>query len=254
MSTLDRQAKAALAAWEPVLSARDGRPFLLKGDPSQVVDADAGMDARFKVDWLAGRVTAKQPLSAAVPPAATLVWPGGGTAAVPLISAADALYGLQQQIAEPCSSCADPPLSVSGVVLGTVDRMSSRGSVQVPAWIFSFAGYSTELAYLAIAPTAPVNAPDAPKAVNGGIASEKVAVSADQRVLTVAFDGACGSDVSGHAFEAVHAVAIVIVEVPHPGQDACQVSPRQHAVTIGLATPLAGRTVLGPAGMPLPIG
>lgn len=255
MSALDKRAKAALAAWEPVLTARNGTPFLLKSDLSQVVDADSSMDARFKVDWLAGRVTADQPLSAAVPPAATIAWPGGGTTAVPLISAADALHGLQQQTAKPCNGCADPPLSVSSVALGTVDGMSSRGQVQLPAWIFSFAGYNTKLAYRAIAPTAPVNPPDVPQAINGGIASqEQAAVSADQRILTVTFDAACGSDLSGHAFEAAHAVAVVIVETPHPSRTACAASARQRAVTISLASPLAGRTVLGPAGMPIPVG
>ncbi|NUR57754.1 MAG: hypothetical protein HOV87_03485 [Catenulispora sp.] len=267
VAALDQQAKAALAAWEPVLSARAGAPFLLKtGEPSQVVQSASGtgsdMDLRFKADWIAGRFTARQPLSAASPPAATIAWPGGGTAAVPVISAADALHGLQQPLGKSCDDCTGAPLEVTGAELGTISMMSSRGSVQVPAWIFSLTGYATKLAYPAVAPTASVLAPDAPQGVNGAFnPDQKATVSADQRTLTVTFEsspdtpGPCGSDVAGHVFEAAHVVAVVTVTTKHPGVAAgvCPAIAQERTVTISLTAPLAGRVVLGPAGMPLPM-
>jgi hypothetical protein len=265
VAALDGQARAALAAWEPVLAARNGAPFLLKSDPSQVVAPSSGsagsasdMDGRFKTDWLGGRFASDGPLSGAAPPASAIAWPGGGKATVPVLSAADALRGLQQA-AKACDSCNEAPLHIASVTFGTVNAVSSRGQVQVPAWIFGFAGYQTKLAYTAVAPTASVLASDAPTAVSGELhPTQKLTLSSDQKTLTVTFDGApdtsgpCGSDVSGHAFTSAHAVAVVIVEKMHSGAADCPTFAQRRTVTIGITAPLAGRVVLGLAGMPLP--
>lgn len=261
IAELDRQAKDALSRWEPVLAAHGtATPFLLHTDPTTVIGDVSADGAAFKQAWLSGRFQAAVSLPTAAPPDATLNWPGGGTAQVPVTSAADALRALQTPTSTPCEGCtAVVPLKAVSVVPGTARLLSTRGPVEVPTWIFSFDGYHTRIARLAIAQSAPLFAQNAPDGPPGDYQpQESVTVAPDGRSLTVSLngtkaDGSCDWSITGHAFESAHAVS-VDVAITHrasvaPGAGSCPSAGAAPGMTLILAAPLGTRMVLA-QGLP----
>jgi len=261
---LDQQARAAVAKWEPILAARGtDEPFLLRIFPSEVVggiqdDGDGGAGA-FKMAWLSGKFTVGAALPSAPTTPATVRWPDGTTSSTPVMSASDTVAALQKDGSTPCQGCSSPALKVIGAEAGTRTVSSSRGPVEVPAWVFSFEGRQTKLARIAIPTDSPLFFPQAPEGTNSGDPSQKAVVSADGRSVTLTVTaapdqpGPCGSDLTGHAIEAPHVVALVVVETSHAGgaKVACPAIGQVRNVTIPLAAPIGKRVVLGQGGVPL---
>jgi hypothetical protein len=144
-----------------------------------------------------------------------------------------------------------PPLSTTGVQLGSGSFLTDRGWRTLPAWQFSFAGVENAAKVLAVVPariySAPVTHP------SSSPAELSVSVSQGGRRLTATFAGApggsgrCTASYSLAVKESGHAVAIEVISHPYDGpgsQMACvSVGVSRHA-TSELKTPLGGRVVV----------
>ena len=265
---LDRMARDVVAKWEPILAARGtDAPFLLRTQPSQIVgEASAIGDAagRLKEAWLAGRFTAAGPLPAAPVSPVKISGPGGPIGDTRVMSAEDTLAALVKDGSAPCQGCDPTPLKVTGAVPGKRTVSSTRGPVEVPTWVFSLDGYPVDIERVAIPADSPLYVPQAPDGSDSADPTQKAVMAPDGRSLTLTHVGApdqpgpCGSDMSGHAIEAAHVVAIVIVETPHRSTGngtpvACPAIGAERMVEVTLAAPLGSRVVLGTNGQPLAV-
>lgn len=177
----DKRAAEVAGAWRPGADWSGGYLPLqdvtvLVGDPG----FSAETEAAFRAGWYRDQIA----LPTAVPADAAIRFPDGALT-VPLVSAAEAYRELDQGDPQPCegrprapqaptsTDAARPddsvstqavtpciPLTVTGVVLGTTEVRTSRGVAVVPAWLFTVAELTTQVARLAVAPRAVTAVPE----------------------------------------------------------------------------------------------
>ncbi|MFF4622323.1 hypothetical protein [Nonomuraea jabiensis] len=185
--------------------------------------------------------------------AARLRWPDGSVSEVPLVTAADAYAGLSKPadfIEEECPAKGCRPLRVTGAELGETTLATSRGTIRVPAWLFSVKGVGPKYVYVAVAPSA-VTA--RPQAAEGG--SEEVMgfdlVAGKPRDLLLEYGhGSCDRVHGARAYETGK---LVVVDVDEEGSSGpCNLMLNIARTTVTLARPLGDRLVLD-SGTGLPV-
>jgi hypothetical protein len=140
----------ALARWAASPATAIPRPLVLTGE-SVLAPALGFKTGDAKIAFGAGNFVA--PASLPVGPAAA-----GGYR---LISAASALVLLKSSgggfgVSPPVSTA---PLVITAVVLGTAAFSTDRGTIKLPAWLFSLAGMQNPAAVLAMSPSAQFASP-----------------------------------------------------------------------------------------------
>ena len=254
---LHDQAQAALARWDTALAAAGGpTSAFIPVDPltGQIGDWEESLGSTGKIALGAGLFYTTVTLPSDTPPDGQIRWADGRGAAVPLMSAQDALDAIRVAGAlfGPCNECT--PLAITGASLTNVQLRTSRGLAQVPAWEFTISGSAVRATRVAVAArvTVPLPAFDE-NASHLGISIESATVSRDGRGLTVSFIGApgpgsqaCGADYTAEAVESAAAVVVIVYEHPHESLmgEACTAVGPERTADVTLASPLGNRTVL----------
>ncbi|MGH9090865.1 MAG: hypothetical protein ACRDZR_05730 [Acidimicrobiales bacterium] len=144
---------------------------------------------------------------------------------------------------------APPPLSATGVRLGTGRFLTDRGYRSLPAWLFSLSGIQDPAAVLAVATSAVYS----PPATGDGTppAEMSATVGGDGRHLVVNFAGApagtgpCTASYSLSIKASRRAVAVDVISHAHhePGVACSLIGYPRHAAA-ELAAPLGARVVV----------
>ncbi|MFY1697889.1 hypothetical protein [Solwaraspora sp. WMMA2101] len=268
-----RRADVVAEAWRTAA----GRPQWQAGyAPLQsltVLPADPGFTPETEQAFLAGWFRSEVPVPGERPADGTVTFPDG-TLSVPVVSAADAYAAIDQGDPPPCptddpvrpgpdptgSTSGGPDtsvthslpmtgcegLTVTGVTLGTVELLTSRGTAQVPAWLFEVAELDTAVARVAVDDSVSIPTPSPQVAAPDGLTDFVVTqdlTGVDGSDLGFRLGvGACDSEITPFVQEYTDAV-VVSGGVVRSG-DACTDQLLLHPVTVTLDEPLGARTVL----------
>jgi hypothetical protein len=201
----------------------------------------------------AWRLAAELPADS--PGRAEVRWPDGEVSQVPLITAARAYAEFSKPaglIEEECPAKGCRPLRVTGARLGKVPLETSRGTIQVPAWVFTVEGVEQKKVHVAVDPSAVTARPER---VQGGVeevmAFDLVARKPHELLLRYGY-GACDTVHGARAYETDH-VVVVDVDEEHSGSgDPCPAILKTATITVTLGQPLGDRLVLD-SGTGLPV-
>src|SRR6266545_3488868 len=217
----DRAAQV-VSAWHQLKLADAWRSGLVPlGELTTLVGSDPGFDEVTKVAYTQGRYWLAGPL-----PAGAVGGPGRAV----------------------------PVLTVTSARLGLVALRTSRGTVQVPAWIFTVAEIRVPVARVAVAPTAfaPLPEPSLPAdpAIPGLYRVDRVTPTGDRALDVHYVGGACDRTAQAVAVETAEEVVVGIIVTVEPG--ACTAVGIERSQPLSLAQPLGSRVVLDAAsGQPL---
>jgi hypothetical protein len=239
-----QRVQQVLRAWSAFPASASPRPLILAGP--RITDPRSGFPTgAAKLAYLEGAFD----LLATLPPGPA------AAAGFPLISSRAAAGVLRSAAAK------RPPtasrLTVTSVRLGTGLFATDRGSRELPAWLFGFAGVPDPAAVLAVAPSR-IFAPPAGRASS---ASPEVSarLGPDQRTLTIRLVGAapgtgpCTASYSVRQAASPAAVAVAVHEHAHGGA-ACFSMGYLRQVKLVLPAPLGGRVLVDAAsGAAIPV-
>jgi hypothetical protein len=145
-----------------------------------------------------------------------------------------------------------PPLSTSGVQLGSATFLTDRGNRDLPAWLFSLSGVQNPAKVLAVSPSAIYSAPIANGAIS--LAQMSATIGADDRTMVVTFPGAaagtgpCTADYTLSIAESKEAIAVAVIAHPHQAAgQACASVAYPRRATAKLEAPLQARVVVDAA-------
>ncbi|MFI6180899.1 MULTISPECIES: hypothetical protein [unclassified Nonomuraea] len=189
------------------------------------------------------------------PPSADVRWPDGKVSRVPLVSASRAYAEFGRPapfIEDECPAEGCRPLRVVGVRLGRVPVETSRGTVRVPAWVFSVEGVEQKKVHVAVDPSAVTARPErVPGKVEEVLAYDLVAGESQGLLLRYGY-GACETV---HGVRVYETDQVVVVDVDEGSARVVQVCPamlKTATTTVTLARPLGNRLVLdSEAGLPV---
>ena len=263
-----QRAKDALDRWEKAIGDSGYVPIRPQsgggsGNPAvwqfEEVGHWPGMTGRPTPDSAAmalRRIAVQTPLPTTRPGAGRVVWAGGESSSIQLLSQAETLQQLRSG-ADVCVGC-EPgeidgvkasTLVISKVTLTTMQVQTTRGPATVPAYRFSFAGKSVQALQAAVAP--PKLGPMPENDQVNLLPVDSATFSPGLQILTVHFTGAelpasepCGEDYSAVAIESEHAVAVIVTSKPHGKNEICNGSARPRDALVQLKAPLGGRAVL----------
>ena len=259
VTAFDKRAKLVAAAWARAGLTKEWTTGLVLTDPGELVFVGGNGFATGdqKVAFVDGRFALSVQLPAA-PLTGKVRWPGGATATVRLLTAAQAYRTLATEQSCPGQPC-PPPLVITGAKPGTVSVGTSRGNAIVPAWTFTARSLASAITVAALAPgsyqTQPDHLPGLPAGGLDGFTGAGLGlVSADGRQIHVLV-GKSPCDTRSGALVYETASAVIIgswTYNPHP-EGGCVDSLEMEAVPVKLATPLGNRVVLSVYdGRPLP--
>jgi hypothetical protein len=256
-----QQAREALDRYEQaVVKAGGQQGIVVVGERTGQVgdwELDKGM---YKESLMNGRVAAVGPLPGPPRAEGEVVWDGGGSRTVAIIAADEALAELVADGAGQCQDCAT--IEVTGARLGTARIQTGRGAATAPAWEFTVRGSAVLVTRVAFAATNgvtvvppswdPYNAP-------GGLSIDSATVRGT--TLTARFTGApepatgpCGIDYTAEVVTSAHAVVVIIVAHPFPGEHSCLGIGAARTAIVELGEPLGDRAVLEvQQGTPVPV-
>ncbi|MEV0647414.1 hypothetical protein AB0I28_19300 [Phytomonospora sp. NPDC050363] len=141
----------------------------------------------------------------------------------------------------PCST-----LRVTGAELGSIPLLTSRGTAEVPAWLFTVDGLSEPVARVAVSPDDVDEVPrvDVPEPGDmTGLAAAQDLVSVDGGTVTYRLGvGACDTDIKPLFLE-TDSVIVVAGSVKTTG-DTCIDLLKYEPVTITLGEPLGNRPIV----------
>lgn len=197
----------------------------------------------------AGKLTARNALPTATTTAKVAVT-RSDVRRLPVQSARDAFGALVAVKGPDCAECQD--IIVTGVTSTTTRIATTRGPLIVPAWSFAVQGTKARIVMPALAPTALLNpSPGYRGKVSADVAAGQLPLwrtelSRDGRVFTGYVDTAEVRKRGGcwrmYAAESVHAVAVYAA--PGTGEATAPCASSIGKVTVRLAAPLGGRTLL----------
>lgn len=201
----------------------------------------------------AWRLAAKLPTGS--PGRADVRWPDGEVSQVSLITAASAYEEFSKPadlIEEECPAKGCRPLRVTGAKLGKVPLETSRGTLQVPAWLFTVEGVEQKKVHVAVDPSAVTARPERVQGdVEETMAFDLAAGKPDELLLQYGY-GACDTIHGARAYETDQ---VVVVDVDKRRSDSAEVCPAilmTATITVTLARPLGDRLVLD-SGTGLPV-
>ena len=228
----------ATRAWAGFPVGSSPRPLILL--EGYVLNPEFGFpDDNSKIAYGNGEIT---------PPSS---WPASPTSSMgfPIIGAPAAFKTLTTSNSVVGSP---PPLSITGVELGSGLFLTDRGWRVLPAWLFSLSGIQNPAKVFAVGPSAIYSAPVS----RGGVspAQMSVAVGAGGRQMVVNFVGAaagtgpCTASYTLSLKESKQAVAVAVISHAHGGplgkDVACSLVGCGRHVTAELDAPLGGRVVV----------
>ncbi len=229
----------ALHAWSHFPAARSPRPLvLLEG---YVLNPENGFpDDNSKIAFGDGDITA--PTS----------WPASPTSSMgfPIIEASAAFKSLT---APNSSLGSPPPLSTTGVSLGSGLFLTDRGWRVLPAWLFSLSGVENPAKVVAVGPSEIYSSPVTRDGESPAQLSVTVAPGGRHIVANIvgapSGTGPCTASYTLSIRESKHAVAIAVVTHPHRGRPAernvaCSLVGYPRHVTAVLEAPLGARVVV----------
>jgi hypothetical protein len=192
-------------------------------------------------------------LPADSPARADVRWPDGKVSQVPLITAASAYAEFNVPanfIEEECPAKGCRPLRVTGAELGEVPLQTSRGTIRVPAWLFTVKGVKLKYVHVAVAPSAVTARPERmQRGTEEVMAFDLVAGKPDKLLLQYGY-GACDSI---HGTRAYETDQLVVVDVDEEGSSGnCLAILNVATITVTLARSLGDRLVLD-SGTGLPV-
>ncbi len=255
-----QRAQSVLAAWA-VAVARAGEHATVTpvGElTGQIGDWEEAVGDNNKRALMAGMVGAANDLSEVAPPDGEVTWPDGTTTKVPLMSAMDAIVGIESATEAPCADCTMLLATAAELTAGPIQ--TSRGPATAPIWEFTLEGTDVKVTRVAIAnPVVVVLPGEGDPAL--GLAVDSASGSVSGTELTVAFVGApgagnepCGEDYTAEAVESDLAVVIIVTRHPHLTIGACSAVGARRTATATLAAPLGDRVVLDlQQGTPVPV-
>ncbi len=187
------------------------------------------------------------------PTRADVRWPDGSVTQVPLIAAASAYADFSKPadlIEEECPAKACRPLRVTGAELGEVPLETSRGTIQVPAWLFTVRDVKQKYVHVAVAPSAVTARPEqAQEDTEEVMAFDLIASKPNELLLQYGY-GACDRVHGARAYETDQ---LVVVDVDEESSgEMCPLMLKIATVTVTLARPLGDRLVLD-SGTGLPV-
>ncbi|GAA3000053.1 hypothetical protein GCM10017559_21180 [Streptosporangium longisporum] len=190
-------------------------------------------------------------LPADSPTRANVHWPDGSVSQVPLVTTANAYAEFSEPadfIEEECPAKGCRPLQVTGVELDEVPLETSRGTVQVPAWLFTVRGVKQKYVHVAVDPSAVTTRPE--QVQNEEVTAFDLVVGKPDELLLQYGYGACDSIHGARAYETDHLV-VVDVDEEYSGE-MCPAILKTATITITLTRPLGDRLVLD-SGTGLPV-
>lgn len=249
------QAQRLLDEWARHVELADTAPITF---PDGLVSG-GGWDGKSanenKMAFLAAKFEAATSLSSEAPDKGTIVWSGGRSEPVDLISASQAFDALRASAdrGDACDECA--PLRVIGAHLAPVDAETTQGDATVPAWEFEFPADQQPLQPITVVAVWAANGSPGTKlsgATNDGMPADFVYGNPGSIQLTISFVGSpwaignpCGADYTAQPVESDLAVAVIIVEHRSSGPAvACPAMGGFRTATVELSRPLGDRTVL----------
>ncbi|MFF7245826.1 hypothetical protein ACFZBU_18190 [Embleya sp. NPDC008237] len=256
-----RDAEQAADRWEAERAADKPRSFVVRGGlPTQVGNWEPNNQA-FKLALADGCFA--PPAPGVLPPTPVdgeVRWADGVVQRRPATAPLQG-YGksLPAELKSRCGTAQSPRLTVTSVSATTRTVQTTEGAATVPAWEITFADTSVRVIDLALTDDPP---PDPGRSIES---ASTATVGADGRTVTVGFGGSpdgpgpCGSDYRPVAVQRDRVVAVAVVGIRKPGPTvaadgvriACPMVMASRTVTITLDAPLAGRALIGAAGLPL---
>jgi hypothetical protein len=260
VAAFDARAKLVAAAWNRAGLTKEWRTGLVLTNPGELVFVGSKGFATSdqKLAFLDGQLTLSGQLPTA-PLTGKVRWPGGATATVRLLTAAQAYRTIathQSCQGQPCP----PPLVVTSAKPDTVSVGTSRGSATVPAWTFTVRSLASPITVAALAPGSYQTQPDQLRGLpsggpNGFNGAGLGPVSADGRQIRVVFGKSPCDTRSGALVYETSSVVVVgsWTYNPHP-DGGCIASLIMESVPKTLARPLGDRVVLSVSdGRPLTV-
>lgn len=201
----------------------------------------------------AWRLAAKLPADS--PGDADVRWPDGEVSQVPLITAASAYAEFSKPadlIEEECPAKGCRVLRVTGAELGKVPLETSRGTIQVPAWLFTVEGVEQKKVHVAVAPSAVTARPERVRGdIEGVMAFDLVADKPHELLLRYGY-GACDTVYGARAYETEQLVVVDVDEKAANSGEPCPAILKTATTTVRLTRPLGDRLVLDSgAGLPV---
>ncbi|MEU0483294.1 hypothetical protein ABZ260_29420 [Streptosporangium sp. NPDC006013] len=201
----------------------------------------------------AWRLAAKLPEDS--PDRADVRWPDGEVSQAPLITAASAYAEFSRPanlIEEECPAKGCRPLRVTGARLGKVPLETSRGTIQVPAWVFTVEGVEQKKVHVAVDPSAVTARPGWVQGdVEEVMAFDLVAGKPNELLLRYGY-GACDTIHGARVYETNRLVVVDVDERRSDSVEACPAILKTATITVTLARPLGDRLVLD-SGIGLPV-
>ncbi|MGW6495119.1 hypothetical protein [Nonomuraea angiospora] len=186
-------------------------------------------------------------------PEARLRWPDGAVSEVPLVTAADAYAELSKPadfIEEECPAKGCRPLRVTGAEPGETTLETSRGTIRVPAWLFSVKGVKSKFVYVAVAPSAITARPQATEGESEEVRGFDLVEGKPHDLLLEYGYGSCDRVHGARAYETGN---LVVVDVDQEGSGGiCDAALHMGTITVTLTRPLGDRLVLD-SGTGLPV-
>jgi hypothetical protein len=192
-------------------------------------------------------------------------WPPGPRVSrgYPIIGASAAFKRLAPPTAAhgtPPTSSSPTPLTITGVHLGVGTFLTNRGTLILPAWLFSLSGVQNPAGVLALGRSALFFPP---KPWGHGTMGVSATVSTNGRRVLLTFVGApngkgpCGATYSAAVAESKHAVAVDVIPHTTRGKRTApvmcfDVGYSRH-VRVNLAKPLGGRVIVNVGGGDVPV-
>ncbi|WP_406487852.1 hypothetical protein [Streptomyces phaeochromogenes] len=244
------RARQVSDAWEGSEAARVWREgYFPLGDPVRLPEGAFHSDAD-KQAYQRQNFELRGSLPGAPPKKGEVRWRGGGSLAVPVVSARAAYEKVGG------GSIPGPRLTVTGARLREMTIHTSRGSATVPAWHFRIKGYDTPLKRVAVVasklPKPPVKpAPDLTEDLweLPGLDT----VSRDGRTVVLrAHHGSCDDGPGVDVLESADNV-VFSAWIRNPSDGPCTKELRAKNVTVKLDRPVGDRMLLdGFTGRPVP--
>lgn len=276
-AAFEQRATVVVAAWQAAPGQETWRTGYVPLQHATVLTADPKFTDETRQAFQAGWYRHQVELPTVRPVDGSISFPDG-TLTVPLVSAVEAYQQIAQGEPPPCpgrpseppvqpsptlgpdapvstsavSACL--PLTVTAVELGTVPVHTSRGTAQVPAWLFTTEELAAPVARLAVAPSAVGPAPSPsvvpPEQGTGFAWAQNLAVIDGAKLTYRLGVGACDTDITPLVAERDDAIVVAGRVTTSTG--VCTDQLVIHPVTVTLAAPLGARPVLDAAtGAPL---
>lgn len=265
LDRVHQQAQDALVRWAEAVRASGGASITFVGElTSQIGEWEVDVGGNNKLALMTGQVETMTDLANDQPGRREVRWLDDGTKTdVNVLSARAAFDSLVAGRTE-CGGC--EPLRVTGANLATGLVDTSRGTAEVPVWVYALQGTSVRVTRVAVDESVtvdppPWNADDPPV----GISIESATGTSASRDLEVGFVGAkasgpCGEDYMAEAVESELAIVVIVTGRPTTKPDntaettGCRLVGFARTAEVSLADELGTRAVLEvKQGLPVPV-